>query len=246
MIEIGTFIKNLFLSVMMSCYCPTPSKTISKGEILCCKCGVVFGSEDVVNLESQAKLSLYLRNTKGSTSDYQPEHAKKLHVHNSVDINIMSDTCGKLQLPSALEDDIWRVYQELRKMYMQRPNAAAYAIYRAVRLNDLPILDEDIIKKIQMTFQVLRVPSYLTVMSEVNKLNMVSPKSYLLTDRRRTKSTRYHLLIHVQRACKKNPHIPFDILLTDAEPRFNARLTANADTRAKRAVFTALTKLRGK
>ena len=227
----------------MSCFCKTPSKTVSKGDICCCVCGVVFGPEDVVNIDSQSKRSLFLRKYPGSKHEYKPKHAKRLHIENSV-INVISSICGKLLLPRAMEDDVWAAYNELRAMYLQRPNAAAFAIYRVVRLNDLPILDDEIVSTIQAMFKVRRAPRYLAVMSEVHKLKMISPKSYLLTDTRRTMSSRYYLLIHVQMATKKYPKIPADFLLLKAEPIFNASKTvSNADTRAKRAVSHALVKL---
>ena len=228
----------------MLCLCKTPSKTVSDGEICCRKCGVVFGLEDVVTVESKAKLSLFLRQTTGSTTTYKPENKSNKRIQNDDnDLNVLSAVCGKLQMPRSLEEDVWTAYNELRNMFMQRPNAAAFAIYRAIRLNDLAILDKDVIDTIMMMFRVQRVPQYLAVTSEVSKLVITSSKSYLLTDDRRTKSERYYLLVHVKQATRDHPEIPADLLLKNAEPRFNVSTISNADTRAKRAVTQTLIRL---
>ena len=222
--------------------CKTPTKITLENEICCGNCGTVFGYEDTVGIESPAKLSLFLRESTGTKNEPSPKHTKRLHIHKD-DINVVSSVCSKLELPRAFEDDVWVAYKELRKYSVQRPNAVAFAIYRAVRLNDLPILDNDIKNAIEVLFNVQRVPDYLAVMSEVNKIEKTSPGSYLLTDKRRTKSSRYYLLTHVKRATRKHKTVPFDLLLSYAEPRFNVSTFGNVDTRAKRVVSQILIKM---
>ena len=228
--------------MLMLCLCKKPTTITSDGDVLCCKCGKVFGQEDIVNPESPAKLSLALRKIKGTKNEPNPKHTKRLHIYKD-DLNVVSSVCSKLNLPRAFEDDVWVAYKELREYSMQRPNSVAFAIYRVVRLNDLPILDSDIKNAVEVLFNVQRVPDYLAVMSEVNKIEQSKPGSYLLTDKRRTKSSRYYLLTHVKRATRKHKNVPFDLLLSYAEPRFNVSTFGNIDTRAKRVVSQILVKM---
>lgn len=212
---------------------------------MCCRhCGVSFGYENATQAESPSKLSLLLRNSVGGKkSKYKPEHAKRLHIHSS-DMSVVSDTCSKLQLPRAAEEDVWTAYNELRNYGLSKPNSVAYAIYRVVRLKDLPILDEDVIELVQMTFQVKRVPTFLAVRSEVSKLRMSSPRSYLITDPRRTQSDIYYLRVHAKKACRRHRNIPYDLLMSYAEPGFVVSRIPNLDTRAKRVVLRVLVRLK--
>ena len=228
----------------VSCLCGTMSlKTTPDGEICCRQCGVSFGYGTANQSESPSKLSLILRNSVGGgKSKFKPENTKRLHIHNS-DMPIVSDTCSKLELPRATEEDVWLAYNELRARGMSKPNSAAFALYRVIRLNDLPILDMEVVSRIQMTFHVQRVPTYLAVMSEVNKLSISFSRSYLITDPRRVQSSRYYLKIHVKKTCMRHRSIPFDFLLQRAERIFNSSRIPNLDTRAKRAVEQVLAKL---
>ena len=215
-------------------------KTTPDGEICCRQCGVSFGYKAATQPESPSKLSLILRNSVGGgKTDFKPENTKRLHIHSS-DMSVVSDTCNKLGLPQAAEDDVWLAYNELRGHGMSKPNSVAFALYRVIRLNDLLILDQEAVSRIQITFHVQRVPEYLAVMSEVSKLNISSSRSYLITDPRRVQSSRYYIKTHVKETCAKykkmNIDIPFDFLLKRSEPIFDSSRIPNLDTRAKRAV----------
>ena len=228
----------------MECYCAPlpPEKIVSDGEIFCAKCGKVFGRDDEPAISSMSKLSLFLRNSSGSPAKNRPKETKYLHITAS-DLNMVSDTCSKLTLPSHAQNEVWRAYQKLRQHYFSKPHSVAYPIYRVSKLNDIPTLEEDVIDAIKISFNVRRVPTYLIAVSAVHKRGITDANLRLFTDPHRVKSDRYYLLIYSKKACRKHPHVHHDILLSIAAPIYKVSQIPNLDTRAKRAVAQALAKL---
>lgn len=166
------------------CFCTKPRlvTTINDYEIVCSRCGVVFGydynssnDENTTQHRSKSKssnINLYLLREKGgSPKDNYHIINKKLRIYNHSDISQFSDICSKLELNQPTTAQCWRLYQKLRKSArFTRAKAACFAIYYVCKCNKIPFQEENIREIVRQTLGVKKAPKEKSVIYKVNKL----------------------------------------------------------------------------
>ena len=164
------------------CFCAKPRlvTTINDYEIVCSRCGVVFGYDYNLydeNINPQrpksksANINLYLLKEKGgSPRDNYHIINKKLRIYNHSDISEFSDICSKLNLNQPTTAQCWRLYQKLRKnANFTRAKAACFAIYHVCKGNQIPFQEENIREIVRQTLGVKKAPKEKSVIYGNNR-----------------------------------------------------------------------------
>ncbi len=243
------------------CFCAKPRliTTINDYEIVCSRCGVVFGydyslSYDENTIPQRPKLqspnvNLFLLREKGSNPrDNYHIIGKKLRIYNHSDISQFSDICSKLNLNQPLTAECWTLYQKLRKnAKFTRAKAACFAIYYICKGNKIPFQEENIREIVRQTLGVKKAPKEKSVIYKVNKL-ISSNELQEYNDGQTLDKKQFYLNLHISEAQKKfGDELPINTLKRLAGQHYdlvfdsaNGIDNIDPNTRAKRAVELAL------
>ena len=138
-----------------TCLCnnkkPVLVTTVEESEIVCRKCGVVFGFDEDDNSNIipyqhiiKSKINLYMKRQTGSrVHDYKKIiHCKNLRIekNNNYDIISFGIICDKLKLSDFITEQCWKLYLKLRysQTNFTRAKSTCFAIYLTCRQNRIP------------------------------------------------------------------------------------------------------------
>ena len=243
------------------CFCAKPRlvTTINDYEIVCSRCGVVFGYDYNLsydeNINAQrpksksSNINLFLLREKGgSPRDNYPVIGKKLRIYNHSDISQFSDICSKLNLNQLTAAQCWRLYQKLRKSAkFTRAKAACFAIYYVCKRNEIPFQEENIRDIVRQTLGVKKAPKEKSVIYKVNKM-FSSNDLQESNDAQTLDKKQFYLNLHISEAQKKlGDALPINTLKRLACQNYEMVFDStngvdhmDSNTRAKKAVGLAL------
>jgi len=157
LLDDDNFLKQITLNDSKTCFCKKPILiTASNHEIVCSKCGVVFGFDDEDDNNTipyqhitRSKINFYQKRQKGGN----PHDVKKiLHVSNlrleknNADIISFADICDKLELSDVTSENCWKSYCILKRQTSKftRAKAMCLAVYQTCRSHHIPFEESKI------------------------------------------------------------------------------------------------------
>jgi len=204
-------------------------------EIVCKRCGVVLGTDNLQEVTNQSTLNLFHEIEPG-TQPVKAEFTKRTHEPKS-DVSSFSNACDKLGLPRYCYLEAWNTYTKLRNnTTYSKAEIAIFALFTASKRYSIPKSEKEIQDAIRMTFRVKRVPTMLKVFSRVK----LTAQSLGISYSADSKSECYYLNLYLAREQQKlGSAIDFDLVRKKARTLFEAMSGTN-EAKARKAVQIAL------
>jgi len=246
------------------CFCTKPFLLTvpSNNEIVCSRCGVVFGYDEYYDVENTIPFA-HITKTKSNLFQKRqigcnPYDVKKL-VHTSnlrldknksnQDIAPFADICDKLKLSQIISEDCWQTYRSIRKNNnnrFTRAKAICLAIYQICRSYHIPFSEDEIRSMVCQSLGVKKAPMLKSVVFKTKSNSYVTDNA---------EKERFYLNLHLSQA-QKNHNIEDITILKRTAIRYYYSFTnpgfynngtlffvknnTDHNTLAKRAVTLAL------
>ena len=169
-----------------ACFCQKPFflTTPKENEIVCKNCGVSFGFDENYSIENiipsyhitkSSKVNLFQRKQNGSNpSDHkQIIKYKKLRIsdNNNSDLACFSTICDKLELPTTISEQCYRLYKKLKEQYPKftRAKSISLSLYLVCRKNTIPYDEQNLREIVCQTLGVKNAPKFKSVIFKINK-----------------------------------------------------------------------------
>lgn len=229
-----------------TCICGRPDPvTADDGEVICGRCCAVLGMEHFPEKPGASKLSLFLQLERGGLAVKLPDRTAKLHLNgaDSSDISAISDICSKLDIGTALQHDVYKIFKSVNGIKFSKAASACFAIYYVCRKDSVPF-DEDAVRDaVAMAFGVQHAPTMLSVNFAVNKAVDIPKNAWFAESVGRDMPTTteanpplFYLRRQLKRLCAENPDRSYDDLYPHAARLFERVKAGNAEMRAKTAI----------
>lgn len=229
--------------------CTTQSNLITDyttGEIFCKQCGIVQGVDiQLSEHKTTSTLNLYLETQLGGLTRELTMSNPKIHIYSS-DASPFSNLCDKLEIPTFIRKDIWRIYIILRKKTnLSKAKSACLSIFYNCRKNKFPLTEKDVIHLIQLNFNVKNVPNFLSVTSEANSFidNGIPVLQKMGINTNKNHLPEYYLNSALNEIKHNYPPHQYQSIRSYALKIF-PKLKGNSDTSARKAISIAKKRMR--
>lgn len=229
--------------LVISCAHGNPSDwmTTENGEIVC-RCGVVMEEKTpapAAPAQSASRPSLYHQVENGGDPKDMKAVNRKIHISNYHSSSEFSNICDKLGLKEFIRHRAWQTYHAFRSdTYYTRAKCAVLSIFQACREGGQSVSEGQIMEAVGSVLCVKKVPSALSVMSELHDDAM-----RLGINTNEGHSSNYYLNLTVSseqhRFCSPQDYDRFKMLVTN----IYASMEGNNQSRAKKAVNMVLSEM---
>lgn len=214
-------------------FCLHKNAIISDSEILCSQCGVVLGTENFEECNSESILNLF-QQVENGTKIAKIDASKRIH-EKKYPSSAFSNACSKLSLPNYAAIDAWKVFCKLEKKSMcPKSYIAIFSLFSCCKKYSIPRSQQEIRNAVMMTFCLKKVPTVLKSYTTVHQilLGLQEDEKNKVSVEHATESFEYYLNLYCSKIKK-----PLDIkLVKDKARRISNSISGNCEYRARMAV----------